>query len=59
MNICQVGWKRGWNASRRIGGLGCLSSSWRINDAASVAFEVDGFSRRTCLLAARALRAHS
>jgi hypothetical protein len=57
--ICHAGWKREWKASRRTGAFGCLRMSCRNKEAASVAFDTEGFSKRTCLPALRDLSAHS
>lgn len=60
----QEGWKRWWNASRRIGGLVRFGSEegrregWRKSDFASVALETEGFSRRMCFPARREERAY-
>ena len=55
----QDGWKRLWAASRRIGALGRESSGrWNRVDA-SEELDTEGFSRRTCFPARRALTAHS
>lgn len=55
----KVGWKRIWNASRRTGAFGCFKVSCLKSMAASLAFEVEGFSSKTCLPAFNDLSAHS
>jgi len=57
--VWNAGWNRAWNASRMMGAFDCESDSCRNKDAASSAFDVEGFSRRTCFFALSAFNAHS
>lgn len=55
----QAGWKMEWKASRRTG-LGDGREVWNLKRAfASVAFEVSGFSKRSCFPVQSARIAHS